>query len=271
NTIEELARYEEEGWNDPIFLEEGSLNYINANIEKLLGVMECQIDTLMKDAISLMGKSGDVCGVTSNTMRQLPLEPSHQEEFKGPVTNFIRNQEEKVCQLEEYMCVIGKALRENASFHTPKIVSSKSLFVKYVHTIFLSPPLVRESTFGFKHGTNNNQNVKSRYDAENSSPQSSPQVILSFEVYTSPMTYPEEVKETIGITMEVEPLDHTKPEDLGLNTCSRGIFLSLREISSIDEPEPQLLPNFSPLDVKLGDKRGTDPPIKSHNPDSFRM
>ncbi|GJX97859.1 hypothetical protein Tco_0353657 [Tanacetum coccineum] len=56
NTIEELARYEEEGWNDPIFLEEGSLNYKNANIEQLLGVMECQVDTLMNDAISLMGK-----------------------------------------------------------------------------------------------------------------------------------------------------------------------------------------------------------------------
>ncbi|GJX25031.1 zinc finger, CCHC-type containing protein [Tanacetum coccineum] len=105
NTIEELARYEEEGWNDPIFLEEGSLNYKNANIEQLLGVMECQVDTLMNDAISLMGKSGDLCGLTSNTMRQLPLEPSYQEEFEGLVTNFILDQEEKVFQLEEYMCV----------------------------------------------------------------------------------------------------------------------------------------------------------------------
>ncbi|GJW41304.1 hypothetical protein Tco_0067149 [Tanacetum coccineum] len=103
NTIKELAQYEEEGWNDPIFPKEGSLNYKNANIEQLLGVMECQVDTLMKDAISLMGKSEDLCGLTSNTMRQLPLEPSHQEEFKGLVTNFILDQEEKVRQLEEYM------------------------------------------------------------------------------------------------------------------------------------------------------------------------
>ncbi|GJS39576.1 hypothetical protein Tco_0564619 [Tanacetum coccineum] len=71
--------------------------------------------------------------------------------------------------------------------------------------------------------------------------------------------------------MEVEPLDHTKLEDLGLNTCSHVIFLSSREIPSVDEPEPQLLPNFSPLDVNLGDKRGTDPPIKPHSPDSFRL
>nr|GEX66297.1 hypothetical protein [Tanacetum cinerariifolium] len=107
NTIEELARYEEEGWKDLIFLFEGSLNYKNAKIEQLLGFMECQVDTLMKDKISLMGKSGDLCGLTSNTMRQLPLEPSYQKEFEGLVTNFILEQEEKVRQLKEHMCIIG--------------------------------------------------------------------------------------------------------------------------------------------------------------------
>nr|GEU40274.1 zinc finger, CCHC-type [Tanacetum cinerariifolium] len=40
-TIEMLARYKDEGWNNPIFLEEGSLNYKNPNIEQLLRVMEC--------------------------------------------------------------------------------------------------------------------------------------------------------------------------------------------------------------------------------------
>ncbi|GJV95450.1 hypothetical protein Tco_1547027 [Tanacetum coccineum] len=86
---------------------------------------------------------------------------------------------------------------------------------------------------------------------ENPKPQSTPQVLPSFKVYTPPVTYPKEVEETIGIPMEVEPLDHTKLEELGLNTCSHDIFLSSREIPSVDEPEPQLLPNFSPLDVNL--------------------
>ncbi|GJW34227.1 hypothetical protein Tco_0054259 [Tanacetum coccineum] len=81
----------------------------------------------------------------------------------------------------------------------------------------------------------------------------------------------EEVEETIGIPMEVEPLDHIKLEDLGLITFSRDIFLKSREIPSVDESEPQLLPNFSPSDVNLGDNRGTDPPIKPHSMDSFRM
>ncbi|GKA92896.1 hypothetical protein Tco_0814821 [Tanacetum coccineum] len=61
--------------------------------------------------------------------------------------------------------------------------------------------------------------------------------------------------------MEVEPLDHTKLEDLGLNTCSHDLFLSSRENPSVDEPKPQLLPKISPLDGNLEDKRGTDPPI----------
>nr|GEV07695.1 hypothetical protein [Tanacetum cinerariifolium] len=46
---------------------------------------------------------------------------------------------------------------------------------------------------------------------------------------------------------------------------------SSREIPSVDEPEPQLLPNFSPIDVNLRDKKGTDPSIKPHSLDSFKM
>ncbi|GJZ88654.1 zinc finger, CCHC-type containing protein [Tanacetum coccineum] len=204
-TIEELARYEEEGWNDLVAPGEGSLDYENPDIEQLLGVMECKVDTLMKEAISLMGRSESVFGMTSNTVYQLPSEPSRQEEFKDLVMNFILDQEEKVRQLEEYMCVIGsdfmqlslevvgklreeirieqnrtkkikkitrypdtedleplndhkfsETLTKEVPSHTPKIVSPKSLYVKHVRTIFPSPPLVRESTFGFKSGTKNN-------------------------------------------------------------------------------------------------------------------
>ncbi|GJX24019.1 hypothetical protein Tco_0228464 [Tanacetum coccineum] len=71
--------------------------------------------------------------------------------------------------------------------------------------------------------------------------------------------------------MEVEPLDRTKLEDLGLNTYSHDLSLSFREIPSVVEPEPQLLPDFSPLDVNLGDKRGTDPPINPYSSGSLKM
>ncbi|GJQ97539.1 ribonuclease H-like domain-containing protein, partial [Tanacetum coccineum] len=71
--------------------------------------------------------------------------------------------------------------------------------------------------------------------------------------------------------MEVEPLDYTKLEDLGLNTCIHSLFLSSREVPNVDELEPQPLPNFPSLDVNLGDKRGTDPPINPYSPSSFRI
>ncbi|GJU28943.1 hypothetical protein Tco_1172532 [Tanacetum coccineum] len=82
---------------------------------------------------------------------------------------------------------------------------------------------------------------------ENPNPQSTPQVLPSFEEYTPPMTHPEEVEKTIGFPME--------------------------EIPSFDEPKPQPQPllNCPPLGVNLGDKRGTDPPVKPHSLDSFRM
>nr|GEU89649.1 ribonuclease H-like domain-containing protein [Tanacetum cinerariifolium] len=110
-----------------------------------------------------------------------------------------------------------------------------------------------------------------RDKVDNPSPQSTPQILPAFEEYASSVTYPEEVKETLGILIEVEPLDHTKLEDLGLNTCSHDLSLSSREIHSVNEPEPQLLPIFSPLDVNLGDKRGPDPPINPYSPGSFRL
>ncbi|GKD87532.1 hypothetical protein Tco_1358686 [Tanacetum coccineum] len=73
----------------------------------------------------------------------------------------------------------------------------------------------------------------------------------SFEEYTSPVPYPKEVEETTRIPVEVEPLDETQLEDLGLNTCNHDIPLSSREVPSFDEPEPQPnpLPNCPPLDA----------------------
>ncbi|GJR48596.1 hypothetical protein Tco_1316699 [Tanacetum coccineum] len=86
------------------------------------------------------------------------------------------------------------------------------------------------------------------------------------------MTYPEEFKETLGTLVEEEPLDYTKLEDVGLDTCNHGIPLSSREVPSFDEqePQPQPLPNCPSLDVSLGDERGLKPPIKPHSSDIFR-
>ncbi|GKB75409.1 hypothetical protein Tco_0942304 [Tanacetum coccineum] len=85
------------------------------------------------------------------------------------------------------------------------------------------------------------------------------------------MTYPEEVEDTLETPMEVEPLEETQLEDLGLNTCNHDIPFSSREVPTFDGPEPQPLLNSPSLDVSLGDVIGPEPPIKPHSPDSSRM
>ncbi|GKA34115.1 hypothetical protein Tco_0720544 [Tanacetum coccineum] len=104
-------------------------------------------------------------------------------------------------------------------------------------------------------------------------PPSTPQVLPSFKENTSPVTYPDEVEETIGLPIKVEPLDETPLEDLALNTCNYDIPLSSKEIPSLDESEPHLqpFPSFPSLKLDLGEKRDPEPPIKPPSPDSFRM
>ena len=87
------------------------------------------------------------------------------------------------------------------------------------------------------------------------------------------MTYPEEVKETIGTPIEVDTLDQTQLEEIGLNTSSDDLSFSSMEVPSFDEPEPQPkpLPNLPSLDVNLGNEIGPDPPIKPFSPGSFTL
>ncbi|GKA27332.1 hypothetical protein Tco_0713500 [Tanacetum coccineum] len=108
---------------------------------------------------------------------------------------------------------------------------------------------------------------------KNPNPQSTPQVLSSFEKNTPPLTYPDEVEEIIGIPIEVEPLDETPLEDLGSNTSNHDIPLSSRKNPSFDEPEPQPqpFPTFPFLEVDLGEEIDHEPPIKAPSLDSFRM
>ncbi|GJX71256.1 hypothetical protein Tco_0308427 [Tanacetum coccineum] len=108
-TIERLAQYEDEGWNDAFIPVEMSLDYENPDIEQLLGIMEHKVDTLMKDAISLMGRSKGVFRMATKKMYRPPPEPSRQEEFEHIMMNFILSTREdkiRVNQLEEYMQIL---------------------------------------------------------------------------------------------------------------------------------------------------------------------
>ncbi|GJR88743.1 hypothetical protein Tco_0212754 [Tanacetum coccineum] len=102
------------------------------------------------------------------------------------------------------------------------------------------------------------------------SPESTTQTLPSFEEYTPPMTYLKEVEKTLGTPTEVEHLNETKLEEVGLN-CNHNTPFSSREVPSFDGPEPQPLLNSPSLDVSLGDVIGPEPPIKPHSPDSSRM
>ncbi|GJU81083.1 putative ribonuclease H-like domain-containing protein [Tanacetum coccineum] len=64
-----------------------------------------------------------------------------------------------------------------------------------------------------------------------------------------------------------------KLEDVGLDTCNHDIPLSSRDVPSFDKPkpQPQPIPNYPSLGVSLGEERGSEPPIKPHSLDSFRM
>ncbi|GJT19567.1 hypothetical protein Tco_0878273 [Tanacetum coccineum] len=94
-TIERLAQYENEGWNDAFIQDEVRLNYKNPDIEQLLRIIEHKVNTLMKDAISLKGES--------------------EIKFPHIVMNFILDQEERVRQLEDYMRAIAEEFMEFSS------------------------------------------------------------------------------------------------------------------------------------------------------------
>ncbi|GJZ37775.1 hypothetical protein Tco_0583966 [Tanacetum coccineum] len=74
--IERLAQYKDEGWNDAFIPDEMSFNYENPDTGQILGIMERKVDTLMKGAISLIGKSKSVFRLTTNEMYRPPSEPS---------------------------------------------------------------------------------------------------------------------------------------------------------------------------------------------------
>ncbi|GKD76307.1 hypothetical protein Tco_1334589 [Tanacetum coccineum] len=104
------------------------------------------------------------------------------------------------------------------------------------------------------------------------SPESTIQTLPSFEEYTPSVTYPEEVEKNLRTQIEVEHLNETKLEEVGLNYNHNTPFSS-RKVPSFDKPkpQPQSLSNCPPLYVSLGEERGPEPPIKPHSPDSFRI
>nr|GEV07398.1 hypothetical protein [Tanacetum cinerariifolium] len=89
----------------------------------------------------------------------------------------------------------------------------------------------------------------------NLSPQSTPQVLPSFEEYTPPVTYPKEVEETLRTPIEEEPLNQTKLEDVGFDSYDYNLSLNSMEVPSVVKPEPQPLPSFPSIDVIFDEEK----------------
>ncbi|GKE64104.1 hypothetical protein Tco_1518265 [Tanacetum coccineum] len=71
--------------------------------------------------------------------------------------------------------------------------------------------------------------------------------------------------ESIGyLDMMEDKVDNPSPQ------CTPQVLPSIK-FPSVDELEPQPLPNLPFLDVSLGGKRGIDPPINPYSLGSFRM
>ncbi|GJX74965.1 reverse transcriptase domain-containing protein [Tanacetum coccineum] len=109
---------------------------------------------------------------------------------------------------------------------------------------------------------------------ENSDPQSTPQVLPSFEEYTPPVTCPKEVEKTLGTPIEVEPLNETKLEKVGLNFnhntpfSSRKVLVLMGPVASpllnspsIEDAKPRLIRwvlLLQGFNIKIKDKKGAE-------------
>ncbi|GKA51995.1 zinc finger, CCHC-type containing protein [Tanacetum coccineum] len=179
---EELAQYEDEGWNEPVNPEYGDLNYENPNIEQLLGIMEHKVDALMNNALSAMGKSKGMFEMTRNEMiRRLEdyMQVIAEEfmEFSSEVARILKerikenkNKPRKIEKITKYPDT--KALKNSAKHNFLENLEKKTfptlanlLCVRYFRLIPSNPSQPRKNTFGFKPGKRANQ---SHHNSSNS-------------------------------------------------------------------------------------------------------
>ncbi|GJW21918.1 hypothetical protein Tco_0032540 [Tanacetum coccineum] len=99
------------------------------------------------------------------------------------------------------------------------------------------------------------------------SPESTIQTLLSFEEYTRLVTYPEEIEKTLGTPIEVEPLNETKLEEVGLNCNHNTPFSSRMEVvdylTTQTPPSPHMA-NSHPKGVYSYYNPGIDDPKRHY-------
>nr|GFA77434.1 hypothetical protein [Tanacetum cinerariifolium] len=88
-TIKDLTQYEDEEWDDLIFHEEGTLDYIDGTSEQVLENTECQVESLMKSEVLLDYEGGFL----------FPERP-YLEEFEGRILNLLIDREDQSRKLK---------------------------------------------------------------------------------------------------------------------------------------------------------------------------
>ncbi|GJU14867.1 hypothetical protein Tco_1142833 [Tanacetum coccineum] len=121
----------------------------------MLESIKRQVDPLMKEAVSLVGRS-------RNLWQSFP-EPPRQRQFEGIIIGFIRDQEEELRQLEEYMNIIsdefmrmtqsyGGAPEERHLAPKPRISWTKSESLEYLKVTRIKDSTTPSRTFQIQSG-----------------------------------------------------------------------------------------------------------------------
>ncbi|GKA30834.1 hypothetical protein Tco_0717139 [Tanacetum coccineum] len=241
-TIEDLAQHEEEEWNDPIFPQKGSPDYIDATLEQELESMECRVESLMRNEVLLEYEVGFT----------FPKRP-YQEELEARILNLIDHQEDQVRQLEEdmrktkdtFMCLADSLIAtlkvkiEAQRVHSTKI---EKITRFPTHTPTVTPETLKPIMV---HRVSMISNIKPtiyRTPHQHLNSNLKMPILHSFEENKLEYEDEDEVEiKMMGTGMDKEPLEHN---------------LYKNDITS------SICHNFSPI---------SNPPIKPKDSGSFRM
>ncbi|GJY80398.1 zinc finger, CCHC-type containing protein [Tanacetum coccineum] len=241
-TIEDLAQHEEEEWNDPIFFEKESPDYIDATLEQELESMECRIESLMRNEVLLEYEVGF-------TFAKRP----YQEELEARILNLIDHQEDQVRKLEEdmrktkdtFMCLAGSLIAtpkveiEAQRVHQTKI---EKITRFHTHTPIVTPEILKPIMV---HRVSMISNIK-------------------ITIYRTPHQYlNSNLKMPIVHSFEENKLEYKDKDEVEIKMMGIGIDKeSLEHNHYENDITPIIRHNFSPT-LNL--------PIKPKDSGSFRM
>ncbi|GJV92743.1 hypothetical protein Tco_1540556 [Tanacetum coccineum] len=214
-TIENLAQYEEEEWNEPIFSEKGSPDYIDANLEQELESMERRVESLMRSEVLLYYEEG----FTS------PKRP-YQEEFEGQILKLIDDQEDQIKQLEEdmrktkdtFMCLADSLIAtlkvkiEAQRVHPTKI---EKITRFPTHTPSVTPETLKPTTVHRVSMISKNKPTIYRTPHQHLTSNLKMPILHSFEENKLEYEDEDEVEiKMMGTGMDKESLEHNLYEDI---------------------------------------------------------